>query len=607
VVGVVLAAACHPSPQVTTRTVTMYVPQACAADGGAYGDYFALGDYDPSTPPPTTGHPLSAVGVALPEIDSRALELMVTATENDATWEGVAPVPASGDVDVLVLPAFASCALTSGGDAGVPLGPRTGSVLAAIGAEQALLVGGSAPPGMAFPSTFVASMTTGAVQPVTVDLRTPRTNASVTPFGGGALVAGGYDTVGTILDTAEIYSTATGGFDQQTSVTLSEYRGHHGAVVLASGQTLLVGGMGGPDGMTPLSTMEIVNPSTPPTVREQDVEPLVAARSDPTVLRLASGEILVAGGVDASGAPVQTLEWFAADASSRTVMPQTLAQGPGSAFLALEGGGALAVLTPPSPAPSGFQNVWIIDASGVLEPAVPLATNPTAPVLFGGAGGAPVLYTGSAWLRWEPYLGAFGEFGELDNGLPSISATARCSPDPGLGMWLDESQQQLFALRFDTSNEYSTVVGPLLATDTSDTSPDTAPSGSVTFDPQTGLTLAPAAGVFVTDRTYADVAIDLDAPTPQAAFVEIRDDAGDVLDVGSDVCPGAVAVEGGPASSSVHVERHGSQVTWSLAGGGGSGTCTFPGGETVRVSVGVRGTSVQSVAQNLVVQRLGEP
>src|SRR5580698_811981 len=76
VVGVVLAAACHPSPQVTTRTVTMYVPQACAADGGAYGDYFALGDYDPSTPPPTTGHPLSAVGVALPEIDSRALELM---------------------------------------------------------------------------------------------------------------------------------------------------------------------------------------------------------------------------------------------------------------------------------------------------------------------------------------------------------------------------------------------------------------------------------------------------------------------------------------------------------------------------------------------------
>jgi hypothetical protein len=605
VVGVVLAVACRPSPQVTTRTVTMYVPQACAADGGAYGDYFALGDYDPTTPPPSTGHPLSDVGVALPEIDSRALELMVTATENDGTWEGIAPVPASGDVDVLVLPAFASCPLTSGGDAGVVLGMRTGSVLAPIGDEQVLLVGGTGKPPS--PPTFVASLTTGAVQPVTEDLLTPRTNASVTAFGDGALVAGGYDPVGTILDTAEIYSTATGGFDQQTSVTLSEPRAHQGAVVLASGQTLLVGGLGGPDGMTPLSSMEIVNPTTPPTVREQGLAALAAARSDPTVLRLASGQVLVAGGVDVSGAPVQTLEWFEPDGTPSMLMPQALAQGPGSVFVALEGGGALAVLTPPSPAPSGFQNVWIIDASGVLEPAVPLATNPTAPVLFGGAGGAPVLWTGSAWLQWEPYLGAFGEFGELDDNPPSISPTARCSPDPGLGMWLDETQQELFTLRFDTSNEYSTILNPLLATDTSDTSPDTAPTGSVTFGPQTGLTLAPNAGVFVTDRTYADVAIDLDAPTPQAAFVEIRDDAGDVLDVGSSVCHGAVALQGGPPSSSVHVERHGSQVTWSLAGDGGSGTCTFQGGESVRVSVGVRGTSVQSVAQNLVVQRLGDP
>ena len=600
--GVLLAAACHPAPQVTTRVVTMYVPQACAADGGAFADYFALGDYDPPTPPPPTGHPLSDVGVALPEIDSRALELTVTATENDGTWEGVGPVPATGDVDVLVLPAFTSCPLTSGGDAGVPLGvARSGSVLAPIGAGQVLLVGGT---DTSPPLTFVASLVTGEVQPVGVDLLHARTSASVTAFGPGALVAGGYDQVGTILDSAEIYSTATEGFDQQAVFTLSEPRAHHGAVALASGQTLLVGGLGGPDGMTLLSSMEIVNPTTPPTVREEGVAQLTAARKDPTVLRLASGQVLVAGGLDASGAPVQTLEWFEPDGTPSMLKPQTLAQGPGSAFVALEAGGALAVLTAPSPAPSGFQNVWVIDASGVLEPAVPLAVAPTAPVLFGGAGGAPVLWTGSSWLQWDPYLGSFGEFGELDDAPPAISSTARCSPDPGMGMWLDETQQHLFALRFDTRNAYSTVANPLLAADRDDTSPDTAPSaGSVSFDPQTGLALGPGAGVFVTDRTYADVAVGLDAPTGAPAFVEIRDDAGDVLDVGSEVCPGAI-VPG--TSSSVHVERHGSQVTWSLSTGG-SGTCTFPGGEGVRVSVGVRGTSVPTVSQNLTVQRLGDP
>ena len=63
--GVLVASACHKSPVVTTRTVTAYVPAACAADGGAYAEYFAYGDFDP-TAPPATGHFLSAVGESLP-------------------------------------------------------------------------------------------------------------------------------------------------------------------------------------------------------------------------------------------------------------------------------------------------------------------------------------------------------------------------------------------------------------------------------------------------------------------------------------------------------------------------------------------------------------
>jgi hypothetical protein len=76
--------------------------------------------------------------------------------------------------------------------------------------------------------------------------------------------------------------------------------------------------------------------------------------------------------------------------------------------------------------------------------------------------------------------------------------------------------------------------------------------------------------------------------------------------VGGVDCP--LPIASGQGFSSVHVERHGGQVTWSVtAGGSGMGTCAFAGGDSVRVSVGVRGTSAPSVAQNLVIHRLGDP
>ena len=444
------------------------------------------------------------------------------------------------------------------------------------------------------PSTWIARLDTGASAPVAVDLLDPRAEgASVTAFGDGALVAGGTDLGGTALATAEVYSNDTGGFDQKNLIQLIEPRTHHGAVVLSTGQTLLVDGIGA------AHSLQIVDPTTaPPSVREEGLAALVARR-DPTVQLLASGEILVAGGTDpTTGEAVAALEWLTPDAS-HLARTQTLAQGPGSAFIALEAGGALAVLTPPVPVPSGFVNVWVIDATGVVEPATtPLAAMPTAPALFGGASGEPILWTGTDWLRWDAYGGDFVLLNELDD---HVDATARCSPDPGLALWLDSAAQpeQLVALRYDTSNAYSAVESPLLATDIGDTAPDSAPwAGGVHFDPASGMALGPQVGVFVTDRTYADVSVDLDAPTGQPAFVELRDSAGGALDVGSIDCPGAI-VPGTP--STVHVERHGAQVTWTS--GGRSGTCTLPAGNG-RISVGVRGPSSPSVAKNLVVKRL---
>jgi hypothetical protein len=592
---------CSRAAKVTTRTVTAYVPQACAADGAAYAEYFAYGDFDPPAPP-ATGHFLSATGQALPEIDAEARALVMTASEGtsgiDRAWEGVGAVPASGDVDVLLLPTLASCALTA------TVGARTGSVLAPIGSDRVLVVGGAGNP---TPSTLVARLDTGALDPVSPGLLTSRIDASVTAFGAGALVAGGTGSDGRVLDSAEVYATSAsspaGGFDQQNPIQLSEPRTQQGGAVLASGATLLVGGKGGPDGTTVLGSMETIDPVTH-VVQEEGLPALDVPRYGASVLRLASGEILVAGGFDASDDPVQTLEWFNPDAT-RDASKQTppLAQGSARAFTALQGGGALAVLTPPAPTPD-FQNVWVIDATGALEVATPIPGALTNPVLFGGAEGAPVLWTGDRWLKWQPYAGMFGELDVLDD-VPARIDGATCAPDPGLALWLDASIPQITLLRFDTHNVYSPLPGPLLVTGPEETSPDGL--DAVSWDVDQGLVFTastPGAAAFVTDRTYADVAIDVDPPTGEPAMVALRDEAGDELDVGGPSCAGAV-IPGD--SSTLHVERTGSTVTWSLAGGA-SGTCAGALDATSRVSVGLRAApSARGVMRNLRVTRLGTP
>jgi hypothetical protein len=600
--GVAATSACHKDPVVTTRTVTTWVPQACAVDGSGYAEYYALGDFDPPAPP-QKGHLLSAVGEALPEIDAQARALVVTAGESGRTWEGVGPVPAQGDVSVLVTPALASCPLTT------TVGARTGSAMAPIGAQRVMIVGGQN--GTQNPTTYVARLDTGEVDTVFPELPTPRTDASVTAFGDGALVAGGINVDdGTVIDKAVVYSASTGGFDQEHQVQLDEPRAKHGAVVLASGQTLLVGGVGGTDGKTVLASLETVDPVTL-AVNEAGLQRLATPRYGATVLRLADGAILVAGGFDSNDQPVQQLEWFAKDGTQSTTHPQTLVQGPARAFVALEGGGALAVLAPWPGAPSSFQNTWLIDARGVPQAVTPVPTpapgSLTSPVLFGGAGGAPLLWTGNRWLQWQPYAGAFGAVDVLDD-VPATIGDATCSPDPGVAMWLDPSQSALTLLRFDTRNAYSALPGPLFVTDTAETAPDRL--AGVSFRSDTGLVLdagSPGAAAFVTDRTYADVAIDVNAPGgaasagDQPVYVVLRDDRGSELDV-----PGA-SCGSGLAAGPLHVERRGAAVSWSIAGGS-TGSCTPALAAGARVSVGVRASSsAQGVVHNFAVIRLGEP
>jgi hypothetical protein len=584
-----MAAACRKDPPVTIRTVTMHVPLACAADGNAYAEFSALGDFEPT--PPVKGHLLSQVGEPLPEIDDAARELVALASDNGRTWAGVASVPRAGDVNVLLLPSLTSCALST------PVDQRTGAALAPFAGGRVLVVGGMGNP---VPSTFIADMTTGGVEPVVTGLPSPRTRSSVTAFGDGALVAGGIASDGTVQTTAEVYEPSLGGFDQERPIQIGDGRADQGAVVLTTGETLLVGGIGS-DRTTLLSSMEIVDPVTR-NVRTEGVAQLAVARRAPSAVRLASGEILVAGGFDGNGSPVATLEWFAADASRATKRARDLVTSASRAFAPLAGGGALAVVAPPSSAPSAFQNVWIVDADGALEPAAPVEGGLTAPVLFNGTGGAPLLWTGDRWLRWQPWSGAFGAVDVLDN-VPAQIGDATCSPEGGLALWIATDAPVLTALRFDVSAEYEALPHPLLVTDASGTAPDRLPAaGVLAFDESMGLVLGPGASAFVTDRTYADAAIDIDTPTGEPALVVLRDELGSELEVGGASCPGALA----PQASSVHVTRTGASVSWAIAGGAG-GPCGTGVRQDARISVGVRAplSASRSVVRNLRIVRLG--
>ena len=149
------------------------------------------------------------------------------------------------------------------------------------------------------------------------DVEPPRLGATVTPFGSGALVAGGESDNGIVQNDAWVYSPSFGGFDAAHPIALSEYRAHHAAVLLADGRTALVGGSADAGGRMLLMTLDVIDPTTS-SAGEHGVDTLITPRLDPVAVRLANGDFLVAGGTDTTGAPVTRLEWFKSDASART-------------------------------------------------------------------------------------------------------------------------------------------------------------------------------------------------------------------------------------------------------------------------------------------------
>jgi hypothetical protein len=476
------------------------------------------------------------------------------------------------------------------------------------------------------PNTYVGDLTTGSITRLEFGPSTRRSHATITEFraalGAGtdpeapsaALVAGGDDpeSNSVVLDTAEVYVPEIGApgdigdFDRQR-ITLSEPRTEHGAVVLTTGETLLVGGRG-PTRI--LSTLEAVDPATR-HARTGGLALLTVPRKNPSVLRLASGEILVAGGVDASGAPIATLEWFSADASRATKRPLDLVTGRERALVPLDGGGALAVIIPETAAPE-FQTVWLISSAGTAEPAQALdATTLDVVRLFPGSEGSPVLWTGRRWLRWSPWIGAFLPIDDAPTAGPALAAIA--SGDRGLAMWLDDrvAPPGLHATgyRFSVRTPFDAVPNPLLVQSADHLAPDRlagVPGSSLHFEPGTGLTLGPSQSAFVTDVTFADFDLDVDlVPNDAPPIVVLRDETGAEFEVGGAACGFGRAVR-----STLSIRRRDRRVDVGVDGGSAR-TCptslAAPAGTGVplRVSIGLRGASAgpTSGARNLRIVR----
>jgi hypothetical protein len=594
VVCFALLAACSKEPRIETRTVTLHVPAACSLGASPYGLFYASGDFEPPAGPPSG--PLTDVGRALTGLPKTTRSLVLDATdESQREWRGVAPVDPAGDVDVLVLPYRAPCALSTAVD------PRTQAAFGAIDDRRALLVGGVGPD-QSVPRTFAIDRTTGAIRALEGDreLFVPRARATITPFGAGGIVAGGArpDT-GEHLATAEVF--VDGAFDGQL-VPLSTGRSDHGAVVLASGETLLVGGFG-PSGV--LRSMEIVDPLTR-RARTAGLAALAVPRAAPTVLRLASGEILVAGGRDALGAPVPTLEWFAADARAASRRPRDLVARARQSFCALAGGGALAVIAPDASDPvATFKSVWVLSADGALEDAKPIVGALGAVRLFEGSEGAPVLWTGDRWLRWRPWDGAFGALAGAE-GASGPPGDIVASGDPGLALWVDGARVN--GLRFATRGPFASTPAsrPLLSTSTDLTAPDRLVTPGTTrairFDVTAGLTLEDAASVVVTDATFAAVRIDARVTSAVAPSLVLRAGTGIEAPIDALHCPLASLAAG----AIVHVERERERVR-AAVNDADLADCGVTLPPDARVTIAVRGVAGAVTGVRDLVLRRYEP
>jgi hypothetical protein len=547
--------------ETVTRFVTLHQTQSCVVPGGSFGKYVATGDFEPLAEN-LAQQPL-AIDQANQTIDGvpgNVKSIAVLATP----WRGASLVPDTGDVDVLLLPQGTTCALNGNGvgfDPQMVFAAVSSKTIIALGAT----VGGSTP-------SFRIDLGTGRVAKMTNPIGKPRTHAAVATFGDGrAFVIGGLSGLA-VQQSVEMFDE-TNEF-ASTTFQLQAARADHGAVALANGDVFVAGGSGVGNALI-AQTERLTFDGTTWRSNQSTTPALQVPRTNPYVLRLADGTVMVGGGLDGGGNPVTLVEFFSADGSTALQTTNVPATG-ANAFVALDGGGALFV---DATAP---QHAWFA-APNVSIQITPDITAPLTDVkLFAHDKASALLWTGAAWLTFDPWTGKFTAVPDAPQTGPDATSPIAFA-EPGMREWVNPDGS-VSVWRDSVRNEFATE-GPYLESDTLLMSPDQMPAPAFANG---ALPLDSTHAAFVSDARYLDVAVQVDG-----AHVVIRTPGGEV-DVGGDPkCP----IQ---PSATLYVERVGATVAYASAGGPLRPCAAID--PSARVAVGVRGNGA---AKNLVVKRLG--
>lgn len=411
--------------------------------------------------------------------------LEVAASVGSGAWLGRGLATPEGHLDLLLWPAAERCVFGAAPQSAYP-GHQGGQALGLSADGRTLLVAGGEGEQSDAAGALLLDLGTGSPRslPGDASLRRRRAGATITAFGDGFLVAGGFDPVlseggsPVVHADAELFDPESERFDELPPIELKDARAEHAATVLDDGSSLLVGGVDASG--RALVTLERISTETRRSTLA-GLATLTVGRKRPTLLRLSDGRIAVAGGELADGsAPVDTVEWLSADASRLTTPPPLSFDARfDRAFVAMPGGGILGVggCEPRAPGPAedcapcrrgcvpegGFDAVWI-SPEGVAT-TLPIEAAAAEPVLIAGSEGAPWLIVGGALYRFNPWRARFeASFTPAELPAPGLSdAEGVWHPlprplavDPGAFVWVSTAEHgpALVGLRHGTRGPF---------------------------------------------------------------------------------------------------------------------------------------------------------
>lgn len=446
---------------------------------------------------------------------------------------------------LLLWPETRACALSvqapgypaPGGGEGIAYSDELGLVL---------LAGSAASTSGAVSGAMTFDAATGEVfvlPPGSGQMSRARAFSTVTPFGGGFLVAGGEDPTVTfdsgrrnLRDSAELYDPEALAFDDAI-IPLANPRSRHRAVVLPNGDTALIGGVteATTGERAVLGKCEIVHVDTRTS---SDGPQLAEARIDPTVLKLSDGRFFVAGGETLDGDLVASVEWRNAELQEDSVrdfeprFDQAFVAMPGAAVLAVGGcedradsEETCAVCRRGCPPEDGWDAFFIDQESNYVRFTVDVPV--PHPLLIAADDGSPVLVTenddgDATLLRFDPWARTFRAVDAGDAPLPDPDRPF-VSLDSGAYVYVADQGDRalLWGRRFSTRNVFSHDTELVRLTHTSNASWPLHLAPGAALDSITGLVPGESAtspwvlklargSVWLTDTSYADFELELE-------------------------------------------------------------------------------------------------